>query len=148
MNISPTVLRASIEVGLDPDETFAIVVGDLRTALGLRGVRWDEGVGSLVTQGAFTVARIVAWEPGRRIACEWHQASWAAGDSEEVELRFDGSPGGTTIVLEHRSRHPWRGGEAELAGWFASAVAAPLIYELTPQGLGSWITDRKARRPS
>src|SRR5206468_6844527 len=36
----------------------------------------------------------------------------------------------------------------EMIGWFASAVAAPILKAMSPSGLGDWITDRRARCPS
>jgi SAM-dependent methyltransferase len=40
------------------------------------------------------------------------------------------------------------GDRAELAGWFARKVFAPLAQAIAPASLGNWITDRRARRPS
>lgn len=40
------------------------------------------------------------------------------------------------------------GDPGELAGWFASQVAAPLLQATAPVSLGNWLTDRRARRPS
>src|SRR5207253_1245859 len=37
---------------------------------------------------------------------------------------------------------------AELLGWFADQVAAPLLVVSAPAALGDWLTDRAARRPS
>ena len=36
----------------------------------------------------------------------------------------------------------------ELAGWFGSEVAAPLLQRTGPSAVGDWLTDRLARRPS
>src|SRR5258708_32269389 len=52
------------------------------------------------------------------------------------------------VRLEHRGWGGLIGDPRELAGWFASEVAAPFLQATAPAGLGNWLTDRRARRPS
>jgi SAM-dependent methyltransferase len=66
----------------------------------------------------------------------------------DVEVRLEPVDGGTRVTLEHRGWGGLIGDSNELAGWFASAVAAPFLQATAPAGFGNWLTDRKARRPS
>jgi SAM-dependent methyltransferase len=52
------------------------------------------------------------------------------------------------VQLEQRGWGGLIGDPHELTGWFAGAVAAPLLQATAPAGLGDWLTDRRARRPS
>ena len=36
----------------------------------------------------------------------------------------------------------------ETTGWFAGELVAPLLAAMSPQRLGDWLTDRRARRPT
>jgi SAM-dependent methyltransferase len=62
-------------------------------------------------------------------------------------LRLQAVKGGTRARLTHRGWGRAVGGKAELAGWFAGEVVAPLLRATAPAALGDWITDRRARRP-
>jgi SAM-dependent methyltransferase len=52
------------------------------------------------------------------------------------------------VTFEHRGWGGLVGEAAELAGWFAAEIAAPMIRATTPSAIGDWLTDRQARRPS
>jgi SAM-dependent methyltransferase len=66
-----------------------------------------------------------------------------------MELRFEPIEDGTRVTLSDLGWGNALGNDGnELAGWFASEVAAPLLRAMAPKGLGDWITDRRARRPS
>jgi SAM-dependent methyltransferase len=52
------------------------------------------------------------------------------------------------VHLQQRGWGGLIGAPNELTGWFARAVAAPFLQATAPAGLGSWLTDRRARRPS
>jgi uncharacterized protein YndB with AHSA1/START domain len=64
----------------------------------------------------FEIGRVRIWEPGKRLVFGWRNRQFAEAESSEVEVRFDPTPGGTTIALEHRGLtalpkgHPLRGG--------------------------------------
>jgi SAM-dependent methyltransferase len=91
---------------------------------------------------------VTQWRPAERVVLEWHGADWDPGEVSQVELRFEPVEGGTRVTLEH---HGWGrpiDDPAELAGWFADAVAAPLMRAAAPAAFGDWLTDRLARRPS
>jgi SAM-dependent methyltransferase len=143
-----TSVRASMDLPLAPDAAFDVLVEELGTALIQLGMRLEVGPSGRMTQDEREVGRVVAWQPGELIRLEWHPADWRPEEVTEVELRLQPIAEGTRVTLEH---HGWGGlmaDPAELAGWFAGAVAAPLLRATAPAGLGDWMTDRLTRRPS
>ncbi len=48
------------------------------------------------------VGRITAWEPGKLLAFEWRGVNFKPCEVTFVEVRFDPSPSGTRVTLEHR----------------------------------------------
>jgi uncharacterized protein YndB with AHSA1/START domain len=62
--------------------------------------------GRLIETGAdgttFEIGRITAWQPGARLAFTWRQASFAAGQVTDVEVRFEPVGDETRITVEHR----------------------------------------------
>jgi uncharacterized protein YndB with AHSA1/START domain len=50
----------------------------------------------------FEVGKVLAWEPGARVAFEWRSPTFRAGERTEVEVTFAGKNGGTEVVVEHR----------------------------------------------
>ncbi|HLX56487.1 MAG TPA: methyltransferase domain-containing protein, partial [Ktedonobacteraceae bacterium] len=121
---------------------------ELATALVQRGMRLEAGPNGRVLQGELEVGRVVNWKPGELIGLQWRQADWKTEELTNVELRLEPVNGGTRVTLEHRGWGGLIGGPAELAGWFASEVAAPFLQATAPTGFGNWLTDRRARRPS
>lgn len=115
------IVRAQIELPLDPAEAFRTVLEELAAA----GVT------------------VEATEPCRQISFEWRPAPWEQTVTG-VELRFVPAGNGTLVTIEHHGFEALLGDGRELAGWFAGQLAPPLLGE----GLGDWLTDRRARRPS
>jgi SAM-dependent methyltransferase len=87
--------------------------------------------------------RGIAFDPESRVV-EWHEADWRTDATSELSLRRDGE----RIVVELRGFGGSFWDDAELLGWFADAVAASFLEAASPAGLGDWLTDRAARRPS
>ncbi len=141
-------VRASIDLALPPAAAFALLVEELASALARLGMRFEPGPGGRVAEGAFEVGRVVTWEPGRGLALEWRHASWNPGVVTEMRLRLEPAEGGAKATLEHRGWEAAIGDPAELAGWFAGQVLAPLLSASSPAAFGDWFTDRRARRPS
>jgi uncharacterized protein YndB with AHSA1/START domain len=52
--------------------------------------------------GAFTVGRVLAWEPGERLAFEWRGRSFAGHERTEVHVRFAAEGTRTRVTVEHR----------------------------------------------
>jgi SAM-dependent methyltransferase len=148
MEDNRTTVRASIDIALAPQAAFDVLIEELATALFQRGMHLEAGPNGHVMQGELEVGRVVSWQPGERVLLQWHQASWDTGELSDVEVRFEPVEGGTRVTLEHRGWGRLIGDAAELAGWFAGEVAAPFLQATAPAGLGNWLTDRRARRPS
>ena len=142
-------IRTSIDLKLDLASAFNALVGELSTALSEFGMQFEAGVHGRVMEGSMEVGRVIGWQPGEQILPEWHGAYWHPTEVATVELRFEPIEGGTRVTLEHPGWGSVLGDQGdELAGWFASEVAAPLLRAMAPRRLGDWITDRRARRPS
>ncbi len=151
MSETRTSLETKIELALPPKAAFETLTHELELALADLGMTFEGGKNGVLrtrTESA-EIGRVVEWEPGRRVRLEWHSAPWKPGEVTEVELRFLPTESGTEVILEHRG---WGGvlgdGGGERTGWFASQVVAPLFRAWAPDGLGNWITDRVARRPT
>jgi uncharacterized protein YndB with AHSA1/START domain len=66
----------------------------------------DDRLVEVTGDGALTLGRISAWEPGSRLVLEWLGTGLAASDNTEVEVRFDPHGAGTRVTVEHRG---WKG---------------------------------------
>ena len=148
MAADSTTIRASVELALAPAEAFEVLVEELADGLARLGLGFETGAGGRVVEGDVEVGRVVAWEPGRRVALAWRPADWQPEEATEVELSFEPAGDGTRVTLEQRGWGRLVGDAGELAGWFARAVAAPLLAATAPAAFGDWLTDRLARRPS
>lgn len=140
-----TTVRASIELALEPARAFDTIAEELGLGLERQGLRLEPGAGGGVREGAVEVGRVIAWEPGRRIALEWRPADWEPGEVTRVEVDFAPVDEGTRVTVAHRHWGRLVGDAAELAGWFAGEVAAPLLRSTAPAAFGDWLTDRRAR---
>lgn len=143
----PTI-RSTIDLPLEAAAAFDAVLDELASALRRSGLQFDAGPDGRVRERDHDIGRVTAWRPGERVVLEWRAADWEPSEVTQIELRFDRAADGTRVTVEHRG---WGGlidDPAELAGWFADAVAAPLMRVTAPAALGDWLTDRLARRPS
>jgi SAM-dependent methyltransferase len=138
----------SIDVALEPRAAFDLICSELSSALERLGMRFDMSPDGGITAGSLTLGRIVSWRPGESVTLEWHPASWDPGTTAVLELRAEPRTDGTLITLELRGWDRVVPDAGERAGWFAGEVAAPLLQRIAPVGLGDWLTDRLARRPS
>ena len=142
-----TSVCVTIDLALASTTAFEVFVEEIAVALTQGGMDFEAAANGRMTVGEFEVGRVVAWKPGELIQLQWRQADWKTEEVTNVEVRFEQVDGGTRVVVEHRRWGGLIGGSDELAGWFASAVAAPFLRATAPTGLGNWLTDRQARRP-
>lgn len=67
---------------------------------------FEPGLGGRLVETAddgsiFEIGRITAWEPSRRLAFTWRQASFEPGQSTDVEIRFEPAGGETLVTVTH-----------------------------------------------
>jgi SAM-dependent methyltransferase len=142
-------IRASVDLRLDSHSAFQEFIEELSLALPKLGMQFEAGPSGRITEGNVEVGRVVTWQPGEKVALEWHPADWQRDAITKVEVRFEPIQVGTRMTLEHENLDNLLGDPGnELAGWFVGEVAAPLLWATGPSRLGDWLTDRKARRPS
>jgi SAM-dependent methyltransferase len=142
-------VRTSVDLTLDQPSAFAAFVEELSTALTRLGMQFQPGAGGRVTEGTIEVGRVIRWQPPEEIVIEWHAAHWQPAEVTSLEMHFEPAGAGTRVSLGNAGWGNLVGDQGnELAGWFASEVAAPLLSAMGPNRLGDWITDRRARRPS
>ena len=94
-----TSLSASIDLALDAQGAFDALAEEISLALKNAGLTLTFGSTGQVADGAGTVGRVVAWEPGRRISLRWNRAEWGNPEGAHVELRLDPIDG----------KYHWRG---------------------------------------
>ena len=148
MEATRTTVSISIDLALASTTAFDVLLEELAVALAQGGMGFEAGMNGRLTMGEVEVGRVVAWKPGELIRLQWHQADWNPQEVTEVEVRLEPIDGGTRVTLSHHGWGGLIGDPGELAGWFASVMAAPLLQAMAPAGFGNWLTDRRARRPS
>jgi uncharacterized protein YndB with AHSA1/START domain len=57
---------------------------------------------TLANGKVFEIGRITIWEPPRRLAFTWRQASFPPDLATEVEVRFEADGDETRVSVEHR----------------------------------------------
>lgn len=143
-----TTLSVSIDLALEPQAAFDVLVDEISVALENAGLKLTPGSTGHLADRTGTVARVVGWEPGKRVALCWNPTEWGAPHASDIELRLDPIGGGTRITVACQNWADAVGDGIELGGWFAGEVFAPLARAISPIGMGDWVTDRRARRPS
>jgi SAM-dependent methyltransferase len=130
----------TITVTAELEGSFDDFLAQLTESLTSRGLSLED---ERLVQDGIEVGRVRS-RTDDALVLEWHEADWDESVASEVRLRRDGS----LIVIEHRGFGGAFWDSAELVGWFAGEVAAPLLAASAPARLGDWLTDRAARRPS
>lgn len=143
-------VSVSVDLEMEPRAAFDAFVEELAVALKAREIRFETGPNGGITDAGREIARVVSWQPGKKILLEWLEPDWKkVRQKSNVEMRFESDGEGTRVTLDHAGwGHLFDDRGGEIAGWFAGEVAAPLLHALTPSRLGDWVTDRTARRPS
>lgn len=137
------LVSSRIEVAVDPPTAFRAfteeldywwVRGPINHHDGGRALamRCEEGVGGRLLEvyddasdDALELARITAWEPGRRLA--WRSSV----DDVETEVRFDASPSGTAVEVV--ARIPGGGQDRGGTSW----------VRVVPKWFGAWCARRE-----
>jgi uncharacterized protein YndB with AHSA1/START domain len=131
-------------VAVDADTAFSVFTDDIdlwwRRGPGHQfrpgadgAMRFDPGPeGRLVQvfdargEDVYEVGRVLVWEPGKRLAFEFHGFNYEPDQMTQVEVRFEPVDAGTRVTLEHRGwdslpqDHPARHGLDSAA--FASTI--------------------------
>jgi len=148
MNAAQSSVRVGLDLPLDPARAFDLFLEELATGLERTGVSLETGPNGRVLAGGGEIGRVISWAPGEKIVLRWRAADWKTDAETEVEVRVEGTDGGSRITVAHRGWGKLIDDPQELLGWFAGEAVAPLLRAMTPAGLGDWLTDRRARRPS
>jgi SAM-dependent methyltransferase len=141
-------IRISMDIALPPEQVFDTFVEELAVALAQIGMGLEAGPNGRATEGEREVGRVTSWQPGESIQLQWHPADWQAEETTDVRVYLEPIDSGTRLTLEHLGWGGPIGDPGEIVGWLAGAVAAPFFRATAPAGLGDWLTDRRARRPS
>lgn len=108
----------SLRVGVSPLRAFEAFTQDIGqwwvqnplfmlTPRGDGCLRFEPGEGGrLVTTlsdgSEFEVGRIAVWEPGKRLALTWRQATFASDQSTYLDVSFEAIGNETRVTVEHR----------------------------------------------
>ncbi len=112
-----TKVVRSVDVAIDPETAFRVFTDDIdvwyrsgpyswndpERAI---GIRFEPGVGGRLIEvwdeagEGYEMGRIVAWEPGVRVAFAYRNESLPPVPTE-VEVRFEPTSAGTRVTLEH-----------------------------------------------
>jgi uncharacterized protein YndB with AHSA1/START domain len=129
----PQVARVSTFVAVEPRDAFEVFTAEIdswwrrgpryRVGGGEGTLRFEGGAGGRLVElhpggREVEIGRILAWEPGARLAFEWRARNFEPGEVTQVEIRFEPAEGGTSVVLEH-------------GGWEAIAARHPVRHGLT-----------------
>jgi hypothetical protein len=152
MTTDMTAATISFVVDLEPAAAFERLVAELERRLAsdddpLRVQRGADG--GIVQAGGERVADVRDWSADG-LTLAWRPPAWTEGPSAELRLRCEPAGEATRIVVECSG---WEapllsGGASEPLAWLVDCALGPLLLALTPQRLGIWLTDRRARRPT
>lgn len=124
-------------VAAPPDEAFTIFTTEV-DAWWRRSPRYRRGAAASVVQfaddhlvevtenGAVDLARVLAWEPGRRLALEWLDSQRPDWAGTSIEVGFEPIGTGTRVTLVHRGWVGIRHGDAQssvIGLWWGDLLA-------------------------
>jgi uncharacterized protein YndB with AHSA1/START domain len=66
------------------------------------GGRLFESIETASRTQVVEAGRVTAWEPPARLVFDWRAVNFAPEEKTEVEVRFEPSPSGTIVTVEHR----------------------------------------------
>jgi uncharacterized protein YndB with AHSA1/START domain len=130
-------IRVTTLVSAHPEATFQIFTQEVdswwKQGPRFRGaggsLQFEPGEGGRLVQtepgGAeFEIGRIRVWKPGEALVFAWRNRSFEAGQTTEVEVRFEAAGSGTRVSIEHR-------------GWDSIPADHPAKHGLEGPALGS-----------
>jgi SAM-dependent methyltransferase len=144
-------VRASIELELPQSKAFDDFVVQLSDSLEAMGIEFSPTQNSEVVEGKIPVGRVVTLDPPNKIEIEWHTAAtWDPKDSTKLKLEFESvGENRTKVIVENEGWGNLVGNTGtQLSEWFAEEIASNLIKATSPERFVSWLTDKRARRPS
>jgi SAM-dependent methyltransferase len=136
----------TLKLDLDSSRAFDIFVDDLSTGIARFGLYLEAAPNGRVMKGAEEVGRVEIWQPPKRILFSWRLANWEPQKLAIIEVLFKTIDRGTQVSVEHRGLESVLG-VSDTLGWLASQIIAPFFRVTSPDAIGDWITDRRARRP-
>jgi uncharacterized protein YndB with AHSA1/START domain len=112
-------VQVALRVPADPLRTFEAFTQEIAlwwepstlfqiTPRGDGTLAFEPGVGGrlfsrLESGKEFEIGRISVWEPGKRLAFTWRQASFLPEQSTDVDVRFEAVGHETRVSIEHRA---------------------------------------------
>ena len=107
----------SLRVAATPDRAFAVFTRDIHlwwrhndlfrfTPRSPGSLAFEPHEGGRFTETlangkVFEIGIVTAWEPGKRLAFSWRQASFREGQLTHVEIRFEPIGDETRVTVEH-----------------------------------------------
>jgi SAM-dependent methyltransferase len=137
--------------GLYPSDVFDRFVLDFADSLKPKGIEFVPGRIGYFDEGSIRVGRVTLWNPPNRIEIDWHPGSaWNSSEGAKVNIIFEPLPNRmTNVTLEIDDGRVFVGdGGFQLLDWFVDEILSPLTQAISPNRFASWLTDRRARRPS
>ena len=111
MTAEDEVARITTVVAVHPRDAFDVFTGEIaawwkrsprhRGAGTMRFVDRARLVETSESGETFEIGRVLAWEPGARLAFEFRTREFAPGDVTRVDVRFEEIALGTRVTIEH-----------------------------------------------
>ena len=114
-----SAILVSVRVAAGTEETFEVFTREIHLwwrpsplfrftprdggVLSFEGGEGGRFIETLPSGTVFVIGRIRVWEPGRRLAFGWRQATFTKEQNTEVEVRFEAlGAHDTRVTVEHR----------------------------------------------
>jgi hypothetical protein len=109
--MSDEVARVSTVIAVHPRDAFEVFTEEIATwwrrsprhrgSGTMRFVDRARLVETMESGATFEVGRVLAWEPGARLAFEYRTRDFAPGEETRVDVRFEAVEQGTRVTIEH-----------------------------------------------
>ena len=149
MSATPSDLALVYRSDSPPAETFRELASAFRNALTRGGFTGELRAGGSLAYEGTEVATVSSWADGSAFELRWKAMPWGGSKDGSVSLRVEAEGAGSRVTW---GLHGWADLFATpvdgLADWAAGEVLPAILARLTPDAIGDWWTDRRARRPS